>query len=162
MRSLLISSIFALSCLTANAQQYNSALGVRLDWSTLNVGLGELSFKHFFNSPNAIDVNFGIGRRYIWTHVMYERNQPFIGDTEWYYGFGADFGYWNTNYDGRYNDEERDGFWTGIDGNLGIEYTFVDMPINLAFDMGPTVRILPDVKLGIMAGFALRYAFRGR
>jgi hypothetical protein len=38
----------------------------------------------------------------------------------------------------------------------------VDMPINLAFDMGPTVRILPDVKLGIMAGFALRYAFRGR
>ncbi|MFT5857932.1 MAG: hypothetical protein ACI865_000016 [Flavobacteriaceae bacterium] len=160
MRTLLISSFISLSCLTVSAQSYNTALGVKADWSNLNVGLGELSVKHFFNSPHAIDASLGFGRRYAWLHVMYEHNQSFLGDTEWYYGVGGDFGIWDTNYDGRFEASERSGVWAGIDGNLGIEYTFVDFPINLAFDMGPTVRLFPDVKLGIMAGFALRYAFR--
>ncbi len=160
MRTLLISSLISLASLTVNAQQYNTAIGIKGDWSNLNVGLGQLSVKHFFNSSNAIDASIGFGRRYGWLNLMYEHNQPFIGNTDWYFGVGADFGIWNTNYDDRYESSERSGVWTGINGNIGIEYTFADMPINLAFDMGPTFRIAPDVKLGILAGFALRYAFR--
>lgn len=160
MRTLLISILIMLTCFTSNAQQYNTAVGIKGDWSNLNVGLGVLSVKHFFNSPNAIDASIGFGRRYGWLNVMYESNQPFIGETDWYFGVGADFGIWNTNYDGRYESTERSGTWIGINSNLGIEYTFQDFPINLAFDMGPTLRIAPDVKLGILAGFALRYAFR--
>jgi len=43
---------------------------------------------------------------------------------------------------------------------LGIEYTFNYIPINLAMDMGPTFRVIPELKLGWMLGFSIRYGFR--
>jgi hypothetical protein len=142
-----------------NAQQYKTAIGVKGDWSTLNVDLAEFSVKHFFNSPSAIEVNFGAGRRFLWLEGLYMYNQPLKGDFDWYVGGGLDLGYWNTNYDNRYDNATHSGFWGGSTGVFGVEYTFGFVPLNFAVDLGPTFRIVPDLEVGLKVGFAARYAF---
>lgn len=147
-------------CSEANAQQYQTAFGVKGDWSTLNVDLAQLSLKHFFSRHNALEANLGAGRRYIWLEGVYHHNRTLKGDVDWYSGTGADFGYWNTNYDQRYESSTHSGFWLGANGVLGIEYTTGFIPINLSLDAGPTVRLVPDFEVGLKIGFACRFAFR--
>lgn len=144
---------------TTFAQQYNTAIGVRGDWSNLDTDLAELSCKHFFDRNNGLEGNFGFAREYFWLETMYHHNQTLKGNVDWFFGGGADFGYWNTNYDRRYSASERTGFWSGTSAVLGVEYTTSFIPINLSFDFGPTLRVIPEVKMGIKVGFSLRYAF---
>ena len=154
--------LFGLLFLSPNlqAQQYRTAIGVKGDWSTLNYDLAELSLKHFFTDRSALEANLGLGRRFIWLEGMYHHNQTLKGDVDWYFGGGVDFGYWNTNYDSRYDKSTHTGFWAGTTGVVGIEYTAGFIPINLALDVGPTIRMVPDLEIGLKIGFALRYAFR--
>lgn len=144
------------------SQQYNTALGVKADYSSVNLGFAELSVKHFFTKQDAFEVNAGAGQRFFWLQTMYLRSQPMINEVEWYFGAGLDGGYWATTSGGRADIEGKHGFWTGLDGTIGIEYTFDVFPINLALDTGPTLRVIPDVKFGWNAALAFRYAFRKR
>jgi hypothetical protein len=43
---------------------------------------------------------------------------------------------------------------------LGIEYTFNNIPLNLALDSGPIVQVLPQVGFGWGGGLAVRYAIK--
>lgn len=142
------------------AQQYRTAVGVKGDWSTLNYDLAELSMKHFFTDQHALEANVGFGKRYIWLEGAYHHNQRLKGDVDWYFGGGVDFGYWNINYDNRYDRSTHTGFWGGSTGVVGVEYTTNVVPINVALDFGPTIRVVPDLELGVKVGFAVRYAFR--
>lgn len=63
---------------------------------------------------------------------------------------------------GRASLESQSGFWSGLNGVFGIEHTFQGVPINIAVDAGPTVRITPTVDLGMVIGFSMRYAFGRR
>ena len=51
-------------------QQYGTAIGIKGDWSSLNVDLAQFSVKHFFTESNAFEINFGAGRRYVWLEGM--------------------------------------------------------------------------------------------
>lgn len=158
------SLIFVLVMLghTAYSQQYNTALGIKADYSSVNLGLGELSVKHFFTQQDAFEINVGAGQRFVWLQGMYLRSQPMIAGIEWYYGAGIDGGYWAKTNGGRAEIARQHGFWTGLNGSVGIEYTFDVVPINLALDTGPTFRIVPDLKFGWNASLAFRYAFRNK
>ncbi len=144
---------------SAYGQQYKTAVGIKGDWSTLNADMAEFSIKHFYSGPNAVEINFGAGRRYIWLEGLYLYNHPWKNDLDWYVGGGLDFGYWNTNYDGRYDASTRSGFWSGTTGVFGLEYTCGFIPLNFTLDAGPTIRALPDLEVGVKIGFAARYAF---
>lgn len=160
MKKLLI-FLFLSASLTTTAQSYRTSFGFKLDWSNLDVAMGDFSMKHFFNgTPSALEVNFGIGRRRGWLQAMYHRNQPLFKGAEWYWGLGGDVGYWNNNYDYFHNGRQYEGFWTGADGTIGVEYTFNSLPINVSLDVGPTVRVIPYVAVGFMSGFAVRFALR--
>lgn len=156
------SILLVLLCLIgygAYSQRYTTAVGVKGDWSTLDVDLAEFSVKHFFSAPSAFEINLGAGRRYIWLEGLYLFNHPLKGDFDWYTGGGMDMGYWNTNYDGRYDNATHSGFWGGATGVFGVEYTFGFIPLNFALDAGPTIRVVPDFEVGLKVGFAARYAF---
>ncbi len=144
------------------AQQYNTAVGLKADWSTVDNALGELSVKHFFTKHSAFEINLGAGQRFFWIQGMYERSQSIRSGVEWYWGTGVDFGHWSRSNGGRVDVMREQGFWTGINGVAGIEYTFEYIPINLALDTGPTFRIIPEAKFGWTVGFAMRYAFRNK
>lgn len=146
----------------AFSQRYNTAIGVKGDWSTINADLAQFSVKHFFDTQEALELNIGAGQRYIWLEGMYLYHQTVNNTFDWYLGGGADFGYWNTNYDGRYDKDTRTGFWAGTTGVFGVEYTFDFIPLNFALDGGPTIRMVPDLEVGIKIGFATRYAFGAR
>lgn len=139
----------------AFGQQYKTAVGIKGDWSTLNVDMAQFSVKHFFNAPNAFEINFGAGTRFVWLEGLYLYNQPLRGGFDWYAGGGIDLGYWNPHSENR----QVDGFLGGTTGVFGTEYTFDFIPINVALDAGPTFRIIPDLQVGLKIGFAVRYAF---
>lgn len=161
MKNLLISLFFSAAISTGYSQYYNTAIGVKGSWSNLDIALADLSVKHFIKgSPSAIEANLGFGRRYGWLQAMYVRNYRFFNDVEWYWGIGGDAGYWNENYSHIENGQRYAGWWSGVDANLGMEYTFSSLPINVSVDVGPTLRTIPYVKLGVMTGFAVRFAIK--
>lgn len=161
MKKLLLSLVCMSVISLTHAQQYRTSLGVRGDWSNLDVAYSDFSLKHFINgSSNAIEATFGFGRRHVWLQGMYERNHCLGKGVEWYWGLGGDIGYWNQNYAYRTDGRDYAGVWTGIDANIGLEYTFPSFPINIALDAGPTVRMYPFVEVGPLVGFSVRYAFR--
>lgn len=159
--SMLIFAFFVLIS-SSFSQQYNTALGIKADYSSVKLGLAEISVKHFFTAQDAFEINAGAGQRFVWLQAMYLRSQPMIKGVEWYFGGGIDGGYWETTSGGRAEVEKQKGFWTGLDGTAGIEYTFDVVPINLALDTGPTFRVVPDLKFGWTAALAFRYAFKNR
>jgi hypothetical protein len=141
------------------AQQYRTAIGVKGDWSTLDVDMAQFSVKHFFQEPNAFEINFGAGRQFLWLEGMYLFHHPMHGGFDWYAGGGVDIGYWGKHTAARNEDQRFNGFWSGATGVFGTEYTFDFIPINVALDAGPTFRVIPNFEVGLKVGFAVRYAF---
>jgi len=160
MKNILISLMVVCALGTTHAQQYNTAFGVRGDWSNLDIDLAQLTVKHYFHSPHGLETNVGFGNRYIWMQFMYHQSHDLTSEFDGYWGAGPDVGYWNRNYGNRYDPATTAGWWSGVTGCLGIEYTFVGFPINLACDIGPSFRVVPDRQVALMIGFNCRYAFR--
>lgn len=157
-RIMLVVMLFVL--LNASSQKYTTAIGIKGDVSNLDIALAELSIKHFLSKKNAFEVNLGAGRDFLWAQVLFHRSSPLVKKIDWYWGTGADGGYWyNGNIIGK-GANSRNGLWLGLDGVLGIEYTLNYIPINLAIDAGPTFRLIPEIKLGWMLGLSVRYGFR--
>lgn len=153
--------LFVLTLLGTSAfgQQYKTAVGIKGDWSSLNVDMAQFSIKHFIQEPNAIEANFGAGRNFIWLEGMYLYNHPLRNEFDWYAGGGMDIGYWGEHSSGRIETQVTKGFWGGATGVFGVEYTFDFIPINVALDAGPTLRMVPNFEVGLKVGFAARYAF---
>ncbi len=160
LKLLFISAIVFFLSFSSFAQQYRTAIGVKADWSSLKNDLAQLSVKHFFDEHNALEVNLGAGRRYVWLEANHHINFRINRALDWYLGYGANMGYWNTNYDNRYNAAERSGYWLGFGGIAGIELTTNVIPLNFALDGGPAVSLLPEPKVGVRLGFTARYAIK--
>lgn len=143
-----------------HAQQYRTAFGIKSDLTTYDLPSAELSLKTFITEASALEFNLGGNRRFFWLQAMYHRNQSMTRYIDWYWGAGVDGGYWYKPSYGRTDVGSTEGFWTGLNGTIGLEYTFQVVPINLALDTGPSLRLVPNVKFGWMLGFSMRYAFR--
>lgn len=164
LRILILPVLFVLS-MQCSAQPYKFAIGIRGDWSNFDADLAEISTNYFFMKNESIETNFGFGRRYGWIEARYLhhgilRHIHFKNDVLWYLGGGADLGYWNKNYDNYYSKQTHTGYWFGITPVLGATYTFDRIPICIAMDTGPSLRLQPRLMLGFIVGFSVRYAFR--
>jgi hypothetical protein len=145
------------STTTVNAQSYKNAIGIKGGYP----GYGSLNFKHFMSSSTALELSVGGNNHYFWGQGLYEIQAKLGDGFEWYYGIGADLGSYNNNYYYNYNNKYYNGgFFLGIDGVLGIEYTFKALPLNIAFDVQPTVRVVPYFRFGVNGAFALRFAIK--
>jgi len=141
-------------------QQYRTAIGVKGGYSFMSGG--GISIKHFLGGSSAIEGNLGGGPHHLWIQGLYERNQALSKGFEWYWGLGADLGFWTNNYHYYSNKHKHyySGAFSGIDALIGLEYTFSEIPINLALDLGPTIRLTPFVGFGWMGGVAIRFAIK--
>lgn len=162
MKRLLLATLLVLGTTgLTTAQQYNTAIGIKGGFPNY----GALSIKHFFGGASAGEFNLGGGAHHIWLQGLYERNTNIEGGLDWYWGIGGDVGFWSDGYryyNGRYRDYYygRGGTWGGVDGVIGLEYTFGEFPLNLALDANPTVRLWPYVGFGIGGALAVRIAIR--
>jgi len=117
-----------------NAQDYNTGIGVRGGFTN------GLTIKHFTGDQAAFEFLLGSRWRGFDITGLYEmHNRAFDTDgLKWYYGGGAHIGFWNG--DNTYKDWGYQGSnytVAGIDGILGLEYSFREVPINLSLDWKP-------------------------
>jgi hypothetical protein len=92
---------------------------------------------------------------------LYEiHNRAFDTDRlNWYYGVGGHLGFWDGKY---YRDYNNDLNYTivGIDGILGLEYNFNDIPFNISIDWKPAINLTGSSGFyGDGGAISLRYIF---
>ena len=116
---------------TANAQNYQTALGIRLG---LENGI---SRKHFLSSSNAVEGILSISAYHFQLTGLYEYQRPLPGapGLDWFIGLGAHIGsIYHKNYTNR--------MLVGADFIIGLEYAFPTVPFTLGLDWKPAVNFV--------------------
>ncbi len=151
MKKLILTLFLATTFLAASAQNstaegpdYKTAIGAKL-WTG-----GGISVKTFIKDNNALEF-IGYFDRY-GTRItgLYEihGNLSSEGALKWYVGPGAHVGLYKGITA------------VGIDGVVGIDYKFTNMPLNLALDWQPSFELGSGTRNGFNAnwgGFAIRF-----
>jgi len=136
----------------ANAQDYKTGVGLRGGFSN------GLTIKHFVSEKSAFE---GIlSSRWLGFDVtgLYEiHDQAFdVDQLRWYYGFGAHIGSYSANN----VPWKTSGTVIGIDGILGIEYSFSEAPINIGLDWKPFFNLIGNSDFwGDGGALSIRYIF---
>jgi hypothetical protein len=119
----------------SQAQEYNSAIGLRLG-TPLSV-----SYKKFISEQGAFEgvAGFRSFAGYSWFNIgaYYQHHNEIasVNGLRWYYGAGANVYFWS--YDASFIDAGSSTS-IGISGVLGLDYKFEDIPLNLSIDWIPT------------------------
>ena len=133
---------------------YITAIGIKGGYPSY----GSLNIKHRLNSIQAIEGSIGgsaIGNGII-LEGLYEFNNPLKEKgLEWYYGGGLILGFIKTIEGSDF--QENNDLLSGIKSVIGIEYTFKDFPLNIAFDTGPVLVITPSFSFTWAGGLSIRY-----
>ncbi|MEO8795408.1 MAG: hypothetical protein ABI390_08060 [Daejeonella sp.] len=158
MKKLFLLSLTAIIVLLSQSdvkaqQTYEHALGGRL--GTAN----GITYKTFIEADRALDfiLNFQSKNdvsRFRFTGLYEIHNQ--INNApglRWYYGGGGTVGsYKRKNYDGQ--------FLASLDGVLGLDYKFDEVPINVALDWKPALEIVPNTGFDAEGfGLSIRFTF---
>ncbi|HFA50710.1 MAG TPA: hypothetical protein ENJ95_17010 [Bacteroidetes bacterium] len=142
----------------ADAQNYQSAVGARFGYPL------SASLKHFLNDSHALEGYIGTRgySGYRWTNISaaYQIHNPIpsVDGLQYYYGAGLSIFFWN--YENNFRDPGSNTSF-GLQGYLGLDYTFADVPVSLTLDWVPTY-FLNGFGDGFGGGFGslgVRYIF---
>jgi len=134
----------------AQAQNYKTALGMRIDAGDGSTGVG-FNVKHFFTRNGAVDANLiffdgnvvGLG-------AEYQYNAPVAGAAglDWYIGAGPNFLF------GKHSTAVQ------IRPTVGLDFKIPTAPIDFAFDWRPMFTLNQGTEFtAARFGISLRYAF---
>ena len=154
MKNCLILLVIVASTSFSYSQNYKTAIGIKGGYP----GFGSLNGKHFLNSKTAIEGSIGGGSNTLWLQGLYELNFSLEDGLNWYAGGGANVGFYS--YKNPLNNQRTSNMILGINGIVGIEYTFEDFPLNVALDTGPNILLINSFGFGWGAGLAVRYAIK--
>ncbi|TAL69619.1 MAG: hypothetical protein EPN88_06535 [Bacteroidetes bacterium] len=153
MRKSILALILAVSIVTlASAQEYKTGVGLR---GGLSQGL---TIKHFVGEKAAFEGLLSTRWSGFDITGLYEiHNRAFeVEHLNWYYGFGAHIG----SYSGSKVPWGTSGAVLGIDGILGIEYSFSEAPINIGLDWKPSLNLVGNSDFwGDGGALSIRYIF---
>lgn len=156
---------------SSTANGYKTGIGIRFGgWES------GLTVKHFIKNNVAIEGILSTGWHYRGTRItgLYEIQKSINGapGLYWFYGVGGHLGLYNESYwyngdckDGRY---EYQGRWyncdgtratIGIDGIIGLEYFFGEIPFTIGVDLKPSIDFVGWGSRFGDAAFSVRYAF---
>lgn len=153
------------------ASSYTTSIGIRFGGYESG-----LSIKHFIKKGVAIEGIISTGWLYHGTRItgLYEVHKAINGapGLSFFYGGGAHVGFYNRSYwyngkcdGGRY---EYKGNWydcdgnrltIGIDGILGLEYNFAEIPFTIGLDIKPSVDLFGRGSHFGDGAFTVRYRF---
>jgi hypothetical protein len=139
---------------TAGAQDYKTGIGIRAGFSS------GLTIKHFESQNAAIEGLLTTRWQGFDITGLYEmHNQAFdIKHLNWYYGGGAHLGLYNGNYV-TWGTNGTTYTVVGIDGILGLEYIFSELPINLGIDWKPALNLIGYTGFWSEGAISARYVF---
>jgi len=155
---LLVAGICLVTSVSAQ-DSYKTALGVRLSSSAPMVS-NSISLKHFLNERTAVEALFSFGDP-LALGAMVEMHKPIgVSGIQWYYGGGGYLGFVKT-FDVNKNREITNTNF-GAMGVVGLDYKFVNLPLNLSLDWKPELNIVRDINFEPAAvGFTARFTFGG-
>lgn len=147
MKRIIIS--FALSMLAVAAFAQPRAIGVRLG------GDAEISYQHYLNGDNWIEGDLGIAG---WSGIQLTGIYDFniardcfsVIGLNFYAGPGLQLGYVHPG--------DRH-FGLGIGGQVGMEYCFPRLPLNLSLDYRPMWNLIGSFVNWASVSIGVRYAF---
>lgn len=131
-----------------------------------NYGLGiEISYQKKLSAKNRLELDFGWkndnNTDAIKISGIYQWYWKIEKELDWFAGFGSGLGTWNTNdnYNNGYAGDN--GLFVVINGDIGIEYNFKEIPIQIAIDGRPEFIFNNYDKndFGFNIGLAARYKF---
>lgn len=147
--------------LPLHSQEYKTAVGLKGGSMSARSGFGGLNLKHFLSGSNAIELTASTGRGNARIHGLYEwQNQTGWEDgLDWYVGIGGGVGFWRSGFWNSASNKHNfnSGLYLLGSAVIGLDYTFSDIPVNVAIDSGPSVGILNTYGFGWGGGLAVRY-----
>jgi len=158
MKKILITLLIVFcSAALSNAQDYRTGVGLRGGFPS------GLTVKHFTREKSALEFLLASRWRGFEITGLYEiHNQAFNTERlKWYYGLGGHVGFWNGDYTNKYWGEPGTNYTVvGIDGIIGLEYSFAEAPINLGIDWKPAFNFIGYSGFWADGGaFSIRYIF---
>lgn len=155
---LLIAFFMSAVAISANAQNYTTALGARLG------AFNGVTIKHFVSESNALEGiasfrwgGFAITGLYEWQNPI--RNAEGL---DYFLGLGGHIGVWDNDNYYRFDPDRDAGNFTivGIDFIAGLEYTFAEAPFVIGLDWKPAFNLVGDSRWwGDGAALSVRYTF---
>jgi hypothetical protein len=142
---------------TVSAQAYKTGIGVRLSSSQAMVN-NSITLKHFLNERAAIEALFSFGDP-LAIGALYEIHKPLSTEgLQWFYGGGGYLGFVKS-YNPNKQKNETD-LNVGAQGVLGLDYKFVNLPLNISLDWKPELNLVSDINFEPAAiGFSARFTF---
>lgn len=117
-----------------NSQDYNTGIGLRGGFAN------GLTIKHFVSSNSAFEGIVASRWKGIELTLLYEvHGRAFQAERlNWYIGFGGHVGFWDGDNTNKYWGTAGESYTVvGVDGILGLEYNFVEVPFNVSIDWKP-------------------------
>lgn len=142
---------------TVSAQAYKTGIGVRLSSSQAMVN-NSITLKHFLNERAAIEALFSFGDP-LAIGALYEIHKPLSTEgLQWFYGGGGYLGFVKS-YNPNKQKNETD-LNVGAQGVLGLDYKFVNLPLNISLDWKPELNLVSDINFEPAAiAFSARFTF---
>lgn len=147
-KSLVLFSIVTIIALSSKAQEYKTAVGIRLGPNSAAISPG-FTIKHFLNETNAVEGIVGISNG-IGLCALYEWHHPIeaVDHLHWFVGAG---GYAAFRYSSSF---------IGAAGIAGLDYKFDQIPLNISIDWKPELNIITNVAFeGSAVGVSARFTF---
>lgn len=153
--SLLMAVLFF--CNSAFSQNYRTALGIRLSSSQAMVS-NSISVKQFINEKTAIEGLLSFSDPLAFG-LLAEFHKPLSASgLQYFYGAGGYLAF-IKNYDPNKQRNETDANF-GVQGVVGLDYKFSNVPINISLDWKPELNIVSDINFEPAAvGFTARFTF---
>ena len=138
MKKIVITTLLLIGMGTvSNAQDYTTGIGIR---GGLYNGI---AIKHFIGIKSAFEVILATRWQGYNITGLYEiHTQAFnTPHLNFYYGFGGHLGVWNGANVSWVNDNLNHTV-IGVDGILGLEYNFKEVPFNISVDWKPALNLI--------------------
>lgn len=151
--SLSLIIIFLISASQLKAQDYKTALGIRLSSEGPAVN-NSVSIKYFLNPKLAIEGLFTFDNKAAIGGLLEVHNDiPSTEGLKWFYGAGAYLGFDSDK-------TNADRALMGAQGVVGLDYKFTNLPLNLSLDWKPELNIIENINFEPAAvGLTIRFTF---
>ena len=160
MKKTIIAALFLISITQIRAQEvqtstapYKQAIGLKFP------GGFSVTYKKFVTDTHSLEGQLTSWNKGFRLAGLYEFNFysfPTVDGLSWFVGPGAHVGFWKKQYSKDYNSAAD----IGIDGILGLDYKFKEIPINVSLDWEPAITLVGTAGFTpIYGGLAVRYTF---
>ena len=122
------------------------AIGARIGWGA------EISYQHTLGANNFLEADLGWGINDFRLGLGYDFSVAPVGPLDFYVGPAAQVAF--------INNVEHNNLMLGVGAQLGLEYFFDAIPLQLSLDWRPPFTLIPATGFGWNSfGLGIRYAF---